>query len=641
MDKWRFPLTNGGQEDGFNDPGVNTFVGDFEKYVAREAIQNVLDAKRPDEDFVKIRFDLKSLKSENLPGSEDFIQIMKSCLTYYDKDLKARSFFTQALNLLQGKEVNILSIRDFNTTGLAGTDEDRESNWYALIRSVGSSQKGEGAGGSFGIGKNAPFAASALRTVFYSTKLADESVAFQGVARLVTHKNEAGKPTQGTGYYGEADPDGYPISIRTEKNIPAFFKRKEQGTDVHILGYMGNADWKKQLERATLEHFWPALSWGKLVVEIGEDIILNSETLPGRMSAARSDYEEFYNEAYAYYDAYANTVAEHRFEATLPHLKDVNVAYRIGEANLTNRVAMIRQTGMVIYKHAFKGLRLKFAGAFVCANETGNTILRNMEPPRHDEWDVDRPEKGGSRKYQSEYRNWLRNILVELTPKIESKTIDVDELADYLPDSPVSESGGAKGNLSGEDANAFTDTADEVNEPMVEVAMMPARKPQKPDDMSQPENEGDGRESGDGEKGTGQEAEPSEGKEGKGDDSDNPEPPPPTGNKGGAARPSAGKNKQSVATAKAFADAGTLEYVICLRSEKNVTVNVRVSLVGEDAFTEEINLQGARDRDTNQTLAVSGNKIEDVELVAGQLRRVAVSFGDSVHYAINIETNEV
>lgn len=511
----------------------------------------------------------------------------------------------------------------------------------ALIRSVGSSQKGEGAGGSFGIGKNAPFAASALRTVLYSTKLADESVAFQGVARLVTHKNEAGKPTQGTGYYGETDPDGYPISIRTEKNIPAFFRRKEQGTDVHIVGYMGDTDWKKQLERATLEHFWPALSWGKLVVEIGDDITLNSETLPGRMSAGRLDYEEFYNEAYAYYDAYTNTQAEHRFGETLPLLKEVSVAYRIGEANLTNRVAMIRQTGMVIYKHAFKGIRLKFAGAFVCVNETGNTILRNMEPPRHDEWDVDRPEKGGSRKYQHEYRAWLRKILVELAPKIESKTLEVDELADYLPDSPVSESGGAKGNLSGEDANAFTDMPDEVNEPMVEVAIMPARKPQQPDETSQPDNEGDGRETGDGESGTGQDSEPSDGKEGKGDDYEKPEPPAPTGSKGGAARPSSGKNKQSIATAKAFADTNTLEYVICLRSEKNVTVNVRVSLVGEDAFTEEISLQGARDRDTNQTLGVNGNKVDDVELVAGQLRRVAVLFGESVHYAINIEINEV
>lgn len=609
--------------------------------MAREAIQNVLDAKRPGEVAVRVRFDLRNLKSNDLPGFNDLINVTGSCSEYYEKDGKAKVFFTQALELLAERTIPILSIRDYNTTGLTGTDKDRDSNWYSLIRSVGSSQKGEDAGGSFGIGKNAPFAASALRTVFYSTKLADESVAFQGIARLVTHNDENGKPTQGTGYYGETDADDYPISIRAEKDIPIFFRRKEQGTDVHIVSYLGGADWKKQLERATLEHFWPAISWGNLIVEIGDDIVINSETLPDRMSLARSAYEEFYNEAYAYYDAHANALPEHRLGQTLPHLKEVSVSYRIGEANLPNRVAMIRKTGMVIYKHSFKGLRLKFAGAFICDNEEGNTILRNMEPPRHDEWDVDRPEKGASRKYHNEYREWLRKILVELSPKIESKTLDVDELADYLPDSPTSDSGAGRSNLTGEDASAFTDTPDGVKEPEIEIVAMPPRKRVEPDTTAPPENDGDGVEAGDGDGGTGNAPKPESGKKGTGDNTDKPNPPKPTGNTGGAPRPSAVKKKQATLTYKAFADAKSNEYIVCLRSESATTVGVRISLVGEDAFTEEISLQTARDRDTNQGITVSGNRIENIELTPNVLRRIAVTFGDSVHYAVNIDTYEI
>lgn len=641
MAKWKFPLTNGGQEDGFNDPGVNTFVGDFEKYVAREAIQNVLDAKRPDEEAVRIHFDRRSLKKNELPGVKDLFRINESCLEYYEKDAKAKSFFTMALNLLEEKNIPVLSIRDYNTTGLTGSDEDRESNWYSLIRSVGSSQKGENAGGSFGIGKNAPFAASALRMVFYSTKLADNSVAFQGIARLVTHRDEKGKTTQGTGYYGATDSDDYPISIRIENDIPAYFRRTEQGTDVHIIGYLGSDDWKKQLERATLEHFWPAISWGNLIVEIGDDVVINSSTLLNRMDMARADYVEFYNEAYAYYDAHANAAPEHTFEETLNNLKEVCVSYRIGDINLPNQVAMIRKTGMVIYKHSFKGLRLKFAGAFVCANEVGNRILRNMEPPRHDEWDVDRPEKGASRKIQTEYRTWLRKILIELSPKVESKTLEVDELADFLPDYPTSDSGVAKGNMTGEDASAFTDSPQNIDQPKIEIVALTPRRQEVLDSTGLPDKNGDGRDNGENDEGTGNDPDPKGKNKGEGSNNESAPPPKPTGNKGGAPHPTVGKRKQSGLTSKAFADAKLNEYIICLRSELTTTVSVRVSLVGEDDFTEEISLQGARDRDTNQVLSVNGNRIETVELTSNVLRRIAVNFGDSIHYAVNIETNEI
>ncbi|MCY7358786.1 MAG: hypothetical protein LH609_15265 [Rudanella sp.] len=393
------------------------------------------------------------------------------------------------------------------------------------------------------------------------------------------------------------------------------------------------------MELATLEHFWPAISWGNLIVEIGDDIVIDSETLPDRMSVARIDYEEFYNEAYAYYDAHANVTPEHKFDETLPYLKGVSVSYRIGDANLPNRVAMIRKTGMVIYKHTFRGIRLKFAGAFVCVNEVGNTILRNMEPPRHDEWDLDRPEKGASRKYLNEYKNWLRKILLDLSPKVESTTLEVDELADYLPDSPTSETGSGKGNLTGEDASAFTATPNDINEPRIEIVTIPPRKPIEPNDKVPPENEGEGRDDGEGDSGADDNSKP-EG-ENKGSDTENPEPPKSTGNRGGTPQPSAGNKKQLSLTSKAFADAKANEYIICLTSKTTTIVGVRVSLVGEDAFTEEISLQRARDRDTNQALSVSGNRIEEVDLAPNTLRRIAISFGDSVHYAVNIETYEV
>ena len=622
MANWIFPPTGGGKEDGFNDPGVNTFVGDYEKYVAREAIQNVLDAKQPDAEKVRIRFDLRKIDASAVPGHDELVRIIASCREYYKDDKKATGFFDHATELLSKKQMPVLSIRDYNTTGLTGTDEDKGSNWYSMIRSVGSSQKANDAGGSFGIGKNAPFAASALRTVFYSTKLEDSAAAFIGVARLVTHNSAEGDPTQGTGYFGAANEKGHPKSIRREADIPTFFRRKEQGTDIHILGYMGSDNWKKQLERATLEHFWPAISWGDLVVEIGDDIVIDFDSLDLHMEAARADalanpnsfYAGFNEAAYVFYNAWADP--QHIVEKELRRLKNVFACFKVGDFGLPNQVAMVRKTGMVIYKHgSFRGLRLKFAGVFVCINEDGNTLLRQMEPPRHDEWDVDRPEKGGSRAVKKEYHDWLRETLVSLTPKIEAKVLEVDELADYLPDTITPDGGAGKNSPTDQSSQGSTDEPNEITEPIITetvgpTAKRPGRdpgeKPQPPTDDPAPKDPTDPSDT---------------------DTEDDDEP--------------TKKKRLAVLFAKGFADAAANEYVVFLRSDQATVVTVAINAVGEDAFTEEINLLRARDRDTNQELAVSSGKIEEVQLQSGQPRRLAVTFNDSARRAVTIVAYEV
>src|SRR5205823_1637122 len=126
-----------------------------------------------------------------------------------------------------------LRIGDYNTTGVLGSDTERSKNWYNLIRCAGSSSKGGGEGGSFGIGKNAPFAASLLRTVLYSTFNADDENVFQGVATLVSHNHPAGGISQPTGFLGRRSG----ASVRTMPQIPVKFRRLQHGTDVIVLGF--------------------------------------------------------------------------------------------------------------------------------------------------------------------------------------------------------------------------------------------------------------------------------------------------------------------------------------------------------------------------------------------------------------------
>jgi hypothetical protein len=71
---------------------------------------------------------------------------------------------------------------------------------------------------------------------------------------------------------------------------------------------------------------------------------------------------------------------------------------------------------------------------FICRNDEGNKMLREMEPPRHDVWDPDHPEKGVNRKIESEYVNFIRDCIRKLTPADDSKVISIPGLNRFLPD---------------------------------------------------------------------------------------------------------------------------------------------------------------------------------------------------------------
>ena len=63
----------------------------------------------------------------------------------------------------------MLTVSDFNTTGLTGPREE-VSPFHSLVKSSGVSNKEDDtSGGSFGIGKSAAYSASDLQTVFYAT----------------------------------------------------------------------------------------------------------------------------------------------------------------------------------------------------------------------------------------------------------------------------------------------------------------------------------------------------------------------------------------------------------------------------------------------------------------------------------------
>ena len=168
MIKWNFPSNDHGETKGINDSGVATFRGTPLKSLAREICQNSLDAAR--EKTVRVDFNMFCIPVSSVPGAEVLKDVFKRCLEFWNSQ-KARStkeFYTNALEVVGRDNCYFLRISDFNTVGLTGAHEEINSNWTNLTKSSGASDKKGTAGGSYGIGKYAPFACSDFSTVFYA-----------------------------------------------------------------------------------------------------------------------------------------------------------------------------------------------------------------------------------------------------------------------------------------------------------------------------------------------------------------------------------------------------------------------------------------------------------------------------------------
>ena len=202
---WIFPILDGGNEQGFNNSGIETFNGS-EMYdnLAREICQNSLDAKDEDtEEPVIVKFTTEDIEISSNEAVSGLLDIVGKCEEYWKgrEDDKLRHFFGTVKKIKESNSVSILRIADYNTKGLEGSKagKNEKSPWRGLTHSDGVSYKNEDSGGSYGIGKNAPFVCSQIRTVFYNTYAKDGEKAFQGIARLMTHYNDNNEETIGTG----------------------------------------------------------------------------------------------------------------------------------------------------------------------------------------------------------------------------------------------------------------------------------------------------------------------------------------------------------------------------------------------------------------------------------------------------------
>jgi len=424
--RWDFPSTSHGKEDGFSDPGIELFEGDYNRSIARETIQNSIDARNDYGKPVRVVFDRFSMPAENLPGNAMLLDKMERCFKFAEgQDSKAEIFFGNAAELLKGKEISVLKISDFNTVGLSGSDGDRSGHWYRLVRVIGtSSPKGAG-GGTFGIGKGAPFAGSLIRTVFYSSVNKNMEPVFQGVARLSSHYDEKNDVRQGIGFYGI---EGYK-AIRESKLIPDLFERRDLGTDIFIMGHKSDEDWKASLIRSVLHNFWLAIFCGDLevVIKNGAEVLISKENLKEVMEKWEAEDAQYF------FESVVNPTQKFA-SPELSHLGQVSLYVR-KQDNYPDpgKIMMVRKPKMLVQEKHYRSLREPYAGVIICDDDKGDRLLRELEPPAHDKWDKERKKPDGQFALQ-ELDKFVRESLKSMGEAITSEPQDIPGLDRYLPD---------------------------------------------------------------------------------------------------------------------------------------------------------------------------------------------------------------
>lgn len=599
----RFPELRGGPVQGLNDAGVENFQGAIDTYVSRECGQNTGDAKREDVEYASLEFDRLDLPVDEIPGFEQLCAALRSCMARWGGKKKEAQFFQQALEMANARTVPVLKISDYGTTGLTGTDE--EGRWFALVKSQGVSEKGEGAGGSFGIGKSSPFAASRFRTVFYGTRTEDGRVALQGVSRLATHPDPSGQSTQGVGFIGTYDQSGGeggdPVfrAVRSKDLIPRAFLREKVGTDIWIIGYRSGPEWHDDLVRSIVNNFWPAIHQGMIRFRVGGQKIDggNLEELVRRHSGA----EEF--NAHHFYPA----VLSQPIRARLKHVGECELYLSTASPDLPRKICMARQSGMKIFDYQPRACRVPFSGLFLCKDPAGNPLLRQMEPPRHDVWDPKRIEGDAGRKALEAIKSWIRDEVKKLNPLHSGSSFDESELAKYIKDE-------APADLPAEESG---DTGEEGLEPRPRPGDPPVRPidprvvPVVAQEPGQGGAGGQQQNDSDGGKGEGQ---------GKGDG---------TGGSGEGNLSS----RPSRLQVRSFHLPGNA-YRLVLRSPSDHSGRVAVCALGEDGAKVLVPLKRA------WVEAPGGGNADQLDISGGAIQELRLPSGRAVHVSIELGTNE-
>src|SRR5699024_2309971 len=136
-----------------------------------------------------------------------------------------------------------------------------------LIKEAGSANKGDSSGGSFGIGKSAPFLNSNLRTLFYSSYDVTGYESHIGVANIMSYELPNNQVTTGHGYYTNNESS---TAITGQLQLDKDFIRKGTGTDIYVTAFDPKEEWENEVIKSILFNYFITILNQKLIVRVND-----------------------------------------------------------------------------------------------------------------------------------------------------------------------------------------------------------------------------------------------------------------------------------------------------------------------------------------------------------------------------------
>ena len=452
--EWCFSPLGTGDKVGVNNAGIGIFKKQPYIGLAKEILQNVIDAK---DDSVagpaKACFEVIRIPRSEIPGASRLSEVIKKCYDYYhdgDDGVKMGLLKKASEELLdEDALIPVLKISDYNTIGLIGAKQEKGSNWTGLVREISATNKGNGQSGAFGVGKFAPFNFSRLRTIVYSTYNKDNEIALQGKTILTTFRDSDMKLKQNVGLFGVVE-DGDCKAIYDMDDIPEIFRRTEYGTDLFVLGFKEDPDWMQQITVSVLEFFFYTIFKGNLEVSIIDGtkrIDIGKDNL-GDMINIYEEYckeEEISFNAPIFWKILNDTSGKTKhYVETFRNKGNVELYLLVDSELSEKRVLQMRTAGMKIQEDTAFRIGAYFHGIFIATGEGSksdepkdniNSFLRKCENQAHDTWSKDEYEdnRDEADKVLRAIHAWIVEKVKSEMPEITTEETGAYGLNDLLP----------------------------------------------------------------------------------------------------------------------------------------------------------------------------------------------------------------
>ena len=446
---WRFVSNQHSALVGINDAGIETFSSSVISSLVRETIQNSLDAKLEGyEGPVFVEFAFAKLNHSSYPDAPGFDAVLRKCYKSNKSEPQAERFFKKAMDVMEDS-IPVLRISDHKTTGLCGSDTCAKGTvWSRLVKESGSSNKADGSGGSFGIGKSAAFACSQLRTVFYTSidKIGLRSSI--GVARLISFEQETDDWTTGVGYFSD---DNKFTAINTVLSFDPNYSRStdDPGTDVYVMGSSVDSSAKQEMINSVLINFLVSIIKNKLVVSV-DNTVIDSNSIGEFISKINPyDTNKALGALVAYYRLLTSNDPSIRRIKLDSKIYGEKYGFKDGDCtlylmegdNLNRRILMTRSAGMSLFEQDRFSSDIEFTGILMIEGDKMNREFKEMEVPSHDAWKPSRC-KDRTTYYDNMFkdlRKYMREQVNECFGKVTSTVIDAFDAGEFLPDSTVME----------------------------------------------------------------------------------------------------------------------------------------------------------------------------------------------------------